>query len=514
MASAGYAYTWIRLSVTKDRSVIRGGDFMNRRTLLALIAGTTGLERTDDEGAGTAWGGNRAIRPVSSEGPTGDQLNHSSSQDIAGGAAISLQSIGEWMDPQRPPKRVRGNEPPWENRPEVSAGQLCSYEHDGKRRRYAENPEESRANAYDLGMVNRDENGVDNTPLSEKGFLELHRWADAGDSLRTQHTNSEERTRTYSLRSIVDRHVEGIRHKILWQNVRMPKFGSDKESQRAMAFGELFGTDDYDIVAMCELSQSSYLETLADLYENEYSQGGSVHRDWTGSPPSDMGGVVAETDERTVSYSGDTFDSNFGVNKEGWQRFDIELPSDRFGEDVGFEIISTHLDSGNSGMDIGIRENQLRDLAAIIEDRQSARPNWPKLLMGDLNIHSQRENHTFLLEELSAVDMQDAWQTYGGPARRMGKGSCEPRTDPDEQICHCADFHEMGGNRFDYVFLEEPKEVHDVRLDLSRMWRTAWQQSCYTREQMGEYEDAFVVEGNRLTDHHGIGFELLTSPVG
>lgn len=226
------------------------------------------------------------------------------------------------------------------------------------------------------------------------------------------------------------------------------------------------------------------------------------------------------------------FATNRGFNKEGWQRFDIELPAERFGEGVGFEIIATHLDAFDKKRDKKIRRGQLNDLVNLISDRQKTRASWPKLLVGDLNIHSTKDrkfcgrgvgnyepsdvdckriSYTYLLERMSDVGMQDAWLTHGGPARHTGAKDCKTRDD-ETAICHCKDFHKMGGDRLDYVFVERPKQSHDVQLDLSRMWRTAWNIDCYTRQAMGEFRDAFVVKGNKLTDHHGIGFQLLTSP--
>lgn len=530
---------------------------MKRRTVLKLAAGAAGMEGVDGDDVKVPSESDLATGPVSATLSECESVEPVRPEVTNEDGVVSLRGLGRRMDPQRPPTRIRGNEPPWAGRPEASAEDLGSYGPEGDRKEYVKNIEISRAHAYDMGMVNRDEQGVATTDLSEKGILEHHRWPGVGDSIRTQTTGREEPSKNYSLRSVVDRHRQGTRHKILWQNVKMPKKGGDANSTRAKVFGALLGDDEYDIVGMCEVSDGEYLDKLVKYYTAEHSEDEKPRSDWTGSPPSDMGGFVVENDEREARFSGGMFrtHANYGTNKEGFQRIEIELPRERFGNGVGFEIITTHLDSYDGGSDSYLRLKQLEHLTDIIKDIQKNDRSWPVILMGDLNIYSTRTgtdfsdndaaasgdvyaNYKSLLDLMSGVDMQDAWQTYGGPGRRTLDGKCEDHICPDGAICHCADFHTMGGARIDYVFIEKPKSSHPVHLDLSRMWRTGWQwgDPCYTQEQVDKYKDlaaeevsnplsdsawryAFAIKDDplfskagRLTDHHGIGFELLTSP--
>ena len=153
--------------------------------------------------------------------------------------------------------------------------------------------------------------------------------------------------------------------------------------------------------------------------------------------------------------------------------------------------------------------SQLRTLADEIRERNREKPEQPKLLLGDFNVHSagrglsddsgveRGEYFSDFMYQMHDVGMQEAWLTYGGPG--PDNSDC-PITD-DEWTCDSFEPHEQGyyqGNRLDHAFVEVPRPEHRLHLDVSRV----------------EMFSARHPEYGKLSDHPGIRFDMLTSPAG
>ena len=221
---------------------------------------------------------------------------------------------------------------------------------------------------------------------------------------------------------------------------------------------------------------------------------------------------------------------------EGWQRVKVDVDLDGV-PDAAFDLFLTHLDATTKlkgkkrrDKDRTRRRKQIDKLVDRIEARQNAEWALPKVVMGDMNIWSTKlfENddlaaYETLLRQMDSVGMQSAWETYGGPAN--GKNECEvldrtPRLDGHQDCratCHCDPFHEgdVGDGWLDYVFIEEPRDHHAINLDISRMWQVPTnvkECDCLSDRVAQNKMNKTVDDGPYLTDHAGLGFELLTSP--
>ncbi len=393
-------------------------------------------------------------------------------------------------------------------------------------------------NAYDLGMVNRSAADTSHPAgYTDKGIVESHRWVDPPG--RPGRPTSQPQGRGAdgasprehrSLRNVVDRHRQGVRHRVLWQNVRLPlvvpgKWGPTERGvrrSRARAWGEQFGGGGFDVVGMCELYSDKLLTRVKRGYDAFYP---ATDAEYGKQSLRDLGVLVGrrEDDESRVSRrithtESEAFDDAgpavTSANREGWQRVVVEVPP--LSGAPKFEVFVTHL-QGVSGLSGGKKRNedakqrtkiaQLRELADEIAERNREKPRQPKILLGDFNVHSRGrglhedsgvekgEYFSNFMHQMHAVGMQEAWLTYGGP----GPDNSDCPHQDDEETCHPFQPRTAGyyqGNRLDYVFLEKPRPEHELRLDVSRL-------------KMYAFDDH---RWGKLSDHPGIGFELLTSP--
>ncbi len=373
----------------------------------------------------------------------------------------------------------------------------------------------SHRNAYDLGMVNRT---ADNDSIPEgytdKGIVESHRFSAGGEDHR-------------SLRNVVDRHRQGVRHRVLWQNAKLP-FNAPGETgaeQTAKLFGRAFADAGYDVVGLCEVYDDFLLEDMEESYRQRYD---STDRKYGFSTLYDLGVLLGEghaSESRVRRRLGESTSDRFeatgpvggdSLNIEGYQHVPVHVPE--LSGTPAFELWVTHfqgagsgLPGDNSGEDAkqDAKLDQLDELTTLIEAFQSGPNNHrPIVLMGDFNVHSngsggqfeggsgveQGEYYPLFMHEMRSVGMQNAWLTHGGP-----NAGCAPESDGYT----CESFAPENRNEnayyrgswLDYVFVERPRQRHDLHLDVSRMRSVE-----------------FRVDGETLSDHDGIGFELLTSP--
>lgn len=459
--------------------------------------------------------------------------------------ALSVRATAEWMDREHHPRRLRGNGPPFapdrfgeDGKRRASTMEKAEYE--GKQTIF--NPRTFAEVSYDMGMMNR--NGGDGSfsqdegemsgavpPLTEKGLVECHRWAEEGEDWR-------------SLRNTLERHERGERVRCLWLNATLliaPIHGYKNFDARAEELGRLIGGSGYDVAAFCEVFKEEHASKLIRNYERSgqtklnatHDQGtrlltivghdGSKGTDWS---------------VRSESEPNYTAQATWGFER-GYHRHTVDLTS---GPDVeGIEVFSTHLETNGTREKFRAKTHQLSELARAVEDRQGPdHGHVPKIVVGDFNIKSNQDysddyNTVDMFDLDDTVyeldrfgDLQDAWTTHGGP---MGDtiGSDIPRSRKSgpypggggtaPETCHCEEFEhdsyrttkingkEKDANRLDYVFVEKPKPEHDVTIDVARMWRVPFSLDC-PGVGGGPYKDG----ADRLIDHVGIGFELLVTP--
>jgi hypothetical protein len=545
---------------------------MRRRGLLQSIAASTVLT------GGTATSRNVTSDRSPSNGSASGGERRRSRDDYE---TRSLRSIAEQMDGEAPARRLRGNGPPFaDDRPEPFESAILRYDRvtvdedersknppksvvvsggpvdvetlDGLTTysgvRYLDAPDPgsdwspssarhfsgtaagsdrdvyrynllfSAMNAHDLGMVNRTHDN-DSLPAgyTDKGLIESHRWVPAEESGQDHR----------SLRNVVERHQEGARHRVLWQNAKLPLSDGTvdptdpKLARRASALGDGFGTAGYDVVGLCEVYNDDLLDEMEEAYGRRYP---STDRDYGYPQLHDLGVLIGErhleeSGVRRVLGDGDSaaFEASgptagTAVNFEGWQHVPIRVPE--LPGEPAFELVVTHLQAVIKGAGPDTNEDakqhakleQLEELKERIESLQDRHGERPVVLMGDFNIHSRGRGgqygddsgvrggqyYTNFMDEMGWLGLEEAWLTYGGP-----NADCE--READGYTCDSFTPRTEGyyrGDRLDYVFIERPRERHDLHLDVDRMRSVEF------------HDDEF----GALSDHHGLGFELLTSP--
>lgn len=364
-------------------------------------------------------------------------------------------------------------------------------------------------NAYDLGMINRTpENESRPEGYTDKGIIENHRWVDPNE----RDTQTDE---WRSIRNVVDRHRNGVRHRMLCQNMRLPSSSGilGVRRNRAEEFGERFGAAGFDIVGMCEVPSKTLLNHVKQGYDSDYPDN---ERKWA---PKDLGVLVGQrrngesTVQRKISWKEanryeESGPAGAGLSKEGWLRTVIQVTT--LPGDPKFEVFVTHLQGvfgGRKDRKQQVKISQMRELRDEIKERNEEKPHQPKIVMGDFNIHSRdggygdgvRNAQYFsnFMQQMHSVGMQDVWLTYGGPGPDNKKHKPQSdgySLDPFQPV----NSSYYRGNRLDYVFVEKPRSVHDIHIDISRAKNVTWPSPEYNVDY--------------LSDHIGVVFDIITSP--
>lgn len=433
---------------------------------------------------------------------------------------VSIRDLCDELDPVHETERIGGNGPPFAaTRPNVDPETLATY----RGTPYVPQAAATAAStAYDLGMVNRSSEGVAE-PLESKGLLEAHRWhtPEQGDAPGAAPGQS--------MRAVARRHTEGTRHTLVFYNTKLSAV-YQHNAGRAKAIGEVLARMGGDIIGFCEV-QEPFVgdpDNLRAGYEEHYSGDVANSRHSTGALYSLVGTDRPEGTIRTADVTAKKYDNTTHVvpgpgnnwhhsPPRGWQRLDVGLEVPGV-QNAGIEIFVTHLRPYNQESDVSERHAQVREMARLVNRRREERPSWPKIVVGDLNVHSNRENYDFLLNTFAGANLQDAWLTHGGPAGHThDPGQCRLTSRSGvgtEQFAPhvCDDFvtDHYGGSRLDYIFVEQPRPEHAISLDLSRIWR------CPMSENNSPIAD--VVDGSYfhpdwggLSDHLAVGCDLLTS---
>jgi len=510
---------------------------VKRRTLLRRVSGSCLALGGDSWVSGRADPSD-ASDPAGTAG-TGPRRRTGSGGPVADDDATSLRELARRMDFARPAKRVWGNGPPSATRPDASPGDLVTF-HGTE---YVRLPDVAARYAYDLGMINRFENGTGDdsvvalTDLSEKGLLECHRYAGAdgsGDGT-TGTGGSSTVDGGYSVYAIADRHREGVSHRCLWLNTRLVELTKDR-SLRDHLIGQALGASRYEVVGLGEVFGDGTFEQLVDRYREAYEDPIDIERGPNLPFCCGLAALVGTGDGERWIDEQDTWESVYDVDVSPdppWDTFDgaqrvtvgVDLPRV---EDAAFDLFLTHLDPYETDRNRRERRKQLDLLTAQIESRRETHGQYPKVLMGDMNIHSVKRfgdddliDYEMLLRKLHDVGMQSIRLTRGGPATSGNKctvpDDAPGHEDPASCLpaCYCAPFvdDEVGKNWIDYVFVERPREEHAIDLDLSRMWRVPLNvEDCTCLSAMVGDDPPSVEASPTLTDHRGLGFDLVTSP--
>lgn len=379
---------------------------------------------------------------------------------------------------------------------------------------YLQNLFFSDLNAYDLGMINRtDDNNTLPNDYTEKGIIESHRWVDS-----TEGRDQSEAWR--SIRNVVDRHQKGVWHRVLFQNVNLIDSRSIGENITDIAkeFGKRFGTFGFDIVGMCEVPREKLIKKhIQPGYGESYND---IDRRWAKKDLGVLVGGRRQSDNITVRNIVDMDSNQFLisggssgtiVSREGWLRVVIEVPT--LPGNPKFEIFITHLQPVRKDHYEDQKQSakiaQMVKLREEIEERIDEKPEWPKIVMGDFNIHSSGRGKAFgadsgiekgeyfsnFMYQMYSVGMQNIWLTYGGP----GEPNNECENKENNYLCNPFLPNEekyYQGNYIDYAFIEKPQPEHELQIDITRTKATGWPKKG----------------GGYLTDHPGIAFDILTSP--
>lgn len=468
-------------------------------------------------------------------------IHHTASGRESAEGAVSVRDLANYIDFERAPKRLRGNGPPGNpDRGTVDPDDKVTYylpwnpvesENDATPRSWVRYvlSEVGRTNdyAYDMGMINRTEDlaAVDNGDLTQKGLIEAHRWR--GDE--------RERGDHRSLQAVARRHRQGTTHTCLWLNTKLlslPTYNTNNREARAKAIGEALGRADYDVVGMSEVDRKKTADWIRSRFHT-HTTAGSV--DATFGPdehtrpnnPIDTSGLfsmVAVDPTRSIGETGDGDVGTHHYNRRGsvakqalwlgFQHVPVSTP------EGGFDYFFTHLFPGNPDANNDVRKDQLDELVSAIEERNAEKGEWPTVVAGDMNLHSSKpDEYRPLTRKLGSVGLQDLRLTRGGPwmdtltdLSQWNLKSPSPGDEPGNGVgaCYADDFWEPGDpdQRLDYVFVSRPKPEHDTRLDIRRVWRVPLHHSC--RGNPADGSDT-TEKRSRLTDHVGLGFEILTS---
>jgi endonuclease/exonuclease/phosphatase family metal-dependent hydrolase len=525
---------------------------MKRRDLLQAIpgalvgAGATGLAAGDERPG-----------PVTPDAATGTATATTSGiDDCAEDDGVSLRCLGKQLDPERPAERLGGHRPP-----ELRSGSVdrdLDYLTPVHTPTWLETPtvvsdtqrkRRARRRGRDAGMMNG----------QDKGLLELYRYPPGVSEA--------------SVREVVTRHRGGEAFSMLFLNAALfeileyvqPHY--DDIRQRAPEIGRMIRNQGYDIVGLNEVwykyqrdavvAGSDPKTVYAPDADDNGIEGNSGLLAMTlgddGTPPT----VV----ERNVKYF-DLIDATLreiGAAK-GWLHLEIDL-----GVAPGnVDLFVTHLNAGHKGENGQYRRKrllQLLDLGAAIQDRNQERPENVSVLGGDFNVLGNLPEYDVIVDYLDdRADMQDAWLTRGGEVSMTSYYEDQDfwpssRDAPDwpsgcrnyEKGCHCDDYQSApypqkpewvtvdDNSRLDYVFVERPKDDHEIRIDLKRVRRklfprldsetigryTGNSRTARTTDCANEKLDCGVVEETidpadcdnepYLSDHMGLEVEILAS---
>ncbi len=518
---------------------------MRRRDLLKSVAATTvatATVRGDAGGSSDADVGAGAGRHAARSRPP------AAARTLDGEGPVSLRALSGRIDPVRPARRLRGHGTPHDRPPEAvcdpddpdtdpaecpdTLSRDASY--------LAEHPEVAAteddylAAAYDLGMAHR----------TDKGMIEAHRHP-PGDAA--------------SMRSLVDRHREGNRHRWLFLNAKLmptdPPFENVDFHERKKDLGDLLARERYDVAALCEVfwatgdPTDNVLANLGEANVRKAVKGPDKGTNlWKfrlgrgmdsglltlltefGDPPVDF-----------VSHSEDPFEDDFWGTDEtdfpfnlGWTHVEIDVGPGNV------DLVHSHTAGG--GNDPHTNRRNVRELMRAAARIRRQNPGNVTVVGGDLNIDYSGDFEdggdltTMFYEEVREAGFDDAWLTRGGVETSTHWGGLEEY--PDDGYPRCRNYFSPGGgqcrcddyvvenpegttrweryrnlnHRLDFVLVEPPTAAHDLNLDLTRIRRRIFPRRDAAGPCALDPHDHSPGDMVLMSDHFGLEFETIASP--
>lgn len=386
---------------------------------------------------------------------------------------ISFREIAKFMDPIRPPDRMRGSE-----QLDYDKSDANSWHQGGAT---------ATQFAADFGLYH----------AKNKGLFQVHQ----GD--------------ISSFREVGERHngPESQYHKMLVYNTYLLNAKGFTEATdrvaRSMDIGRMIGREGYDIACLCEVFDGDDGKRIRNRVDNY----GSTKWAEAFGPDSSffhisggLYGLVKEQKQRQlIHYENREFeDGGEGADEwsnKGWLLMEIDLGPGTL------DIFITHTDADKE--DVNSRKKQIKELIPAIRKRQDEHPDHITMAVGDFNVYSSDPEYEWLLRVMmSNCSMRDVWLTRGGKASATHAFApkCTNSGPPD---CACEDYNpdNYGGDRLDYIFVQEPKPQHTMNLDMSRIRRKPFPRY----KPCGDLNPQSL-DIEYMSDHLGLHLEFVSSP--
>jgi endonuclease/exonuclease/phosphatase family metal-dependent hydrolase len=384
---------------------------------------------------------------------------------------ISFKKIAAFMDPVIPPHRLRGEE---------------QHDYDkSDESRWLQGGATAKNSAANFGLYHS----------KSKGLFQVHQ----GNS--------------NSFREIGERHV-GIKsqyHKMLVYNTyllnSLVKSAEDRVA-RSMDIGRMIGREGYDIACLCEVfdgDDGKRIKKNIDRYGGVWGQAFGPDSSILNISGGLYGLVKKEKYRNLIRNENKEFsDGGEGADEfsnKGWLLMEIDL-----GPGI-LDVFSTHTDADVE--DEATRKVQIGELIRAIKKRQNKYPDHITMAVGDFNVYSSNSEYKWFLEAmLSNCSMRDVWLTRGGKAsatHAFNNRLCINSGPPD---CACEDYNKnsYGGDRLDYIFVQDPKPQHPINIDMSRIRRKP-----FPRHKPCGDLDPKRLAINFMSDHLGLEIEFVSS---
>lgn len=388
-------------------------------------------------------------------------------------ATISFREIADFMDPIRPPDRLRGSE-----QHEYDKTDENSWHQGGATaKRYA----------ADFGLYH----------ANNKGIFQVHRG------------------NPNSLRDVGERHIgtQSQNHKMLVYNTYLMNAKGFTEATdrvaRSMDIGRMIGRESYDIACLCEVFDGDDGKRIRKRVDNygstKWAEAFGPDSSWFHVSGGLYGLIKEQGHRRLIYHENKEFkDGGEGADEwsnKGWLLMEIDLGPGTL------DIFLTHTDADKE--DVNSRKKQIRELVRAIKKRQDEHPDHITMTVGDFNVYSSDSEYEWFLKILwNNCSMRDVWLTRGGKASATHAfvPKCTNSGPPD---CACEDYTsgDYGGDRLDYIFVQEPKSQHTMNIDMSRIKRKPFPR-C---KPCGDL-DPKSLDIDHMSDHLGLHLEFISSP--
>ncbi len=418
---------------------------------------------------------------------------------------ISFRKIANFMDPIRPPNRLRGSE---------------QHDYDkSDESQWLQGGSTAKRFAADFGLYHS----------KSKGLFQVHRG------------------NFNSFREIGERHTgnQSQHHKMLVYNTYLLKvpvvvpsaYDAPERVSRSKEIGKMIGREGYDIACLCEVFDGDDGKRIKSRVESS----GGRWADAVG-PDSDtygfdvsggLKGLIKEQGHRRLLDDDNTEFTDGGEGADEWSNKGWLLMEIDLGPGI-LDIFLTHTDAGTE--DVTSRKEQIKELFGAIKERQKNYPDHITMAVGDFNVYSSTsgkvtlfgvehnfipEYEWFLKEMWNECSMRDVWLTRGGKAGATHAFENNHRLciNSGSPECICEDYNQdsYGGDRLDYIFIQDPKPEHTMNIDMSRVKRKPFPRykPCGDIEPEALFVDVVGMRIRRIhhmSDHLGLHLEFVSSP--